>query len=61
MDTDITMKLSRAITTASNDDYSEPGTEKRDRHCQRIMAMREAIDEIERLRDAINDRERTAG
>lgn len=61
MNTDITMRLSRAITTASNDDYSEAGTEKRDRHCQRLEAMRDAIDEIERLRDIIDNRERAAG
>jgi hypothetical protein len=43
-------KLRRAITTASNDGMSEPGTVKRERHVERLATMSDAIDEIERLR-----------
>lgn len=50
---DVIEKLSYAITTASNDDTSEPRSEKRKRHVQRIDAMNEAIDEISRLRTAL--------
>lgn len=47
---DVIDNLRRAMTTASNDDLSEPGSDKRHRHVQRLAAMSEAIGEIERLR-----------
>lgn len=48
-------RLRHAITTASNDDYSEAGSDKRKRHTDRLDAMAEAIAEIERLRSVIRD------
>ena len=47
---DIVESLFRAITTAQNDDRSEPGSDARDRHHQRVSAMLDAVDEIRRLR-----------
>lgn len=47
--TDIVFRLIHSITTASNDDVSEPMTEKRRRHVERVDTLREAADEIERL------------
>lgn len=35
-------RLERAITTASNDDLSKPGTPERERHVARLAAMQEA-------------------
>lgn len=35
---------------ATNDDLSEPGSEKRQRHIERLEAMADAILEIEMLR-----------
>jgi hypothetical protein len=43
---DIVTRLRRSITTASNDDESKPGTEKRRRHIERMEAMNDAIDLI---------------
>jgi hypothetical protein len=51
--TDVIDRLCRAITTASNDDMSEPDTAKRQRHVERLAAMSEAADEIERMRVGI--------
>jgi hypothetical protein len=35
--------LRRAIQTASNDDLSLPDTQGRERHCQRLTAMLNAV------------------
>jgi hypothetical protein len=51
--TDVIDRLRQAITTASNDDLSEPDTAKRQRHVERLAAMSEASDEIERLKAGI--------
>jgi hypothetical protein len=40
-------RLLRSITTATNDDCSEPMSDKRDRHCDRIASMYVAIDFID--------------
>lgn len=42
----ILVRLRYAILTATNDDLSEPGTEKRTRHIARIEAMHDAMEEI---------------
>ncbi len=47
---DVKAELARAITTASNDRYTGPQTEKLARHKQRLTAMSNAVEEIERLR-----------
>jgi hypothetical protein len=47
---DIIERLNHCIVTASNDDLSEPMTEKRQRHIERIEIMADAILEIEALR-----------
>jgi hypothetical protein len=47
--TTIPERLRHAATTASNDDYSKPGTEARRRHVERVDAMLAGADEIERL------------
>lgn len=56
---DINAQLARAITTASNDDMTKPGSDKRERHVQRLTAMTDAADEIARLR-ALNAMAREA-
>lgn len=43
----VAARLRHAITTASNDDYSEVGSDKRARHVERIVAMSEAADRLE--------------
>lgn len=48
--TDIVERLSKAITTHANDDFSHPRTLGRERFCQRRLAMLDAADEITRLR-----------
>jgi hypothetical protein len=50
---DIVERLRHAAATASNDDLSSQGTEKRSRHVERIDAMLAGADEIEKLRTAI--------
>jgi hypothetical protein len=40
---DVLERLQKAIVTASNDDISEPMTEKRKRHVERLDAMRDAV------------------
>jgi hypothetical protein len=47
---DIAERLSRCVATSSNDDMTEPRTEKRSRHTERVITMLDAIDEIKRLR-----------
>ena len=37
-------RLEYAIATASNDDYTLPGTIERQRHCDRLEAMRDAME-----------------
>mgnify|MGYP001605568856 CR=1 FL=1 len=46
---DILERINRAITTASNDDLSQIGADKRTRHVERIDTMQAAYAEIERL------------
>jgi len=41
--------LRHAITTASNDDYSQPRTPERQRHADRLVAMQNAADFLETL------------
>lgn len=36
---DLGRRLRHAITTAMNDDYTEPGSDKRKRHCDRLDTM----------------------
>ena len=48
---DIVERLSKAITTHANDDFSKPGTLVRERFCQRRLAMLDAKSEITRLRE----------
>lgn len=43
---EIVAKLLWAATTASNDDLSEPGSEKRKRHVERLDILREAAEWI---------------
>ena len=50
---DIVERLRHAATTASNDDLSSLGTEKRRRHAERFDAMLAGADEIEKLRTAL--------
>jgi len=45
---DIARRLRKSVQTASNDDYSEAGTDKRLRHVQRIETMSDAADFLER-------------
>ena len=40
---DVLERLQKAIVTASNDDISEPMTEKLKRHVERLDAMRDAV------------------
>lgn len=47
---DLVKRLEHARATASNDDYSKPGTPERTRHVERLDAMNAASDEITRLR-----------
>ena len=47
---DIVERLSKAITTHANDDFSHPRTLGRERFCQRRLAMLDAKSEITRLR-----------
>jgi hypothetical protein len=54
MGMDIVERLRHAATTASNDDLSSQGTEKRHRHVERIDAMLAGADEIEKLRTALH-------
>jgi hypothetical protein len=42
-------RVLRAITTASNDDLSEPRTGKRERHVQRIETLHDVADTLEAL------------
>ena len=51
--TDPLAMLRRAITTASNDDQTIPGSPERVRHAERLDAMRGAVEEIERLRGEV--------
>ena len=47
-------RLQRAVVTATNDDLSEPGSDERRRHIQRLDVMREAamrLAEFERMFD----------
>lgn len=46
---EIATKLRRAMITASNDDESNPATDKRTRHAIRIDALAEAIEFLEAL------------
>lgn len=43
-----TLALKQAVITASNDDLSKPGTDKRQRHVARIDAMQDAIELLEK-------------
>lgn len=52
---DLIERLGHAITTASNDDYTKPMSEKRKRHVERLTTMYAAIDEIKRLRTVIRE------
>lgn len=54
---DIVEQLTRAITTASNDDYSVVATASRARSTQRIDAMMGAKAEITRLRARVAELE----
>lgn len=45
---DILDRINRSITTASNDDLSQVGSEKRSRHVERIDTMQAAYAEIKR-------------
>jgi len=45
-------RLRHASTTASNDDLSKPGTEKRQRHADRVAVMLEAADDLD-AKDAL--------
>ena len=56
----IVAELERSITTASNDDYSDPLSEKRRRHVHRIEAMRNAVDYLRAGRTAIKEAEAAA-
>jgi len=47
--------LRRAIQTATTDDLSEPGSDKRLRHIARLAAMGDAIGEIERTTEQLRD------
>lgn len=47
--------LRHAITTACNDDLSEPSSDKRKRHLERIYAMQRAVDALSPLTDAAVD------
>jgi hypothetical protein len=51
-------RLRHASTTASNDDLSKPGTEKRQRHADRVPVMLEAADALDAkdalLREAVD-------
>ena len=42
-------RLQHAVITATNDDYSEVGSEKRARHIERLTAMQDAHAELNRL------------
>jgi len=50
---EIILRLRHAYATASNDDMSKPGTQKRARHCERLAAISDAINEIESLRQGV--------
>jgi hypothetical protein len=54
MNADLVKRLRHAITTATNDDLSAPGTDKRQRYVERIGAMYEAIDALARA-DQVRD------
>lgn len=42
-------RLRRSVVTASNDDYSKPGTVERRRHLGRVAAMERAAEFLEGL------------
>jgi hypothetical protein len=46
-------RLEHATATASNDDYSKPGTRERDRHVERIDVMQEAAAAIRSMAAAL--------
>lgn len=48
---DLALSLRHAIVTASNDDYTRPGTQERQRHVARIDAMAAAADFLMELAD----------
>jgi hypothetical protein len=50
---DVLTRLRHAITTESNDHDAAPGTTSRQRHIDRVNAMLDGCDEIERLRAAL--------
>jgi hypothetical protein len=50
---DLVARLRHAITTASNDDLSAPGTDLRVRHCMRIATMQDAVDALTALNPAV--------
>jgi hypothetical protein len=53
---DVIEKLRYAMQTASNDDLSsEPGTEKRRRHVERLGTMAQAIGVIEQQRATLKE------
>lgn len=55
----IAQALRHSIRTASNDDLSEPMTEKRTRHVARIEAMHAAVEYLEgALAERLAERER---
>lgn len=45
----VAIRLRHAITTLSNDDYSEAGTRERSRHVERITSMMEAADVFDEM------------
>ena len=47
---DVVDELMQSIVTATNDDFTKPLSEGRNRHINRIETMREAAIEIRRLR-----------
>ena len=53
MSDDLVKRLSHAITTATNDDTTEVGTEKRNRHVDRINVMLDVRARIEAMTAAL--------
>jgi hypothetical protein len=52
---DVVERLRHAMATCANDDRSEPLTLQRERMVERLGAMSEAADEIERLRAVLQE------
>lgn len=48
---DLARALRRSVATASNDDYTKPGTVERMRHADRLDAMTAAAEFLEGLAD----------